>query len=108
MVKVSDLFRIGRLVVLPGGTNEVGQQAPVSRIEVEMLLPRYIQIRLIQHHSHPQDTLVEFYDRLAIRAHKGQVVHTLNLDYSHIHASPFSLSGCANVAGRQAAKRERV
>jgi hypothetical protein len=91
MVKVSDPFRVGRLVVLPGGANEVGQQAPVSGIKVEVLLPRHIQIRLIQHHSHPQDTVVEVYDRLAIRAHKGQVMHTLNLDYRHIPASPFSL-----------------
>ena len=82
------LLRVGRRVVDPGWADEEGDQPPVARVEVEVVLFGHIQVGLLEDERHAQHALVEINDRLAVRADEGDMVDPLGLDFGHdLHSS---------------------
>ena len=73
----ADPLRLALLV------REDRDQAPVPRIEVEMALPRVVEVRLLEDERHAEHALPEVERRLAVRAVDRDVVDALDLDLSH-------------------------
>ena len=59
-------------------------QASVTRVEVQMADFRGIEIRLLEHKRHPQETFPEIDTGLAISTVQGDVVYALGLYPSHL------------------------
>src|SRR5262249_29140041 len=75
--------RVGRGVVLAGLVGEHGNEPAVSGIEVEMVLVRLAEVRLLEHEAHAEQALPEVDRALAGRAHQRDVMYALNLDALH-------------------------
>ncbi len=54
MVEVADPLRVRCGVIYSRWPHEKGDQPAVARIEVDVLFPRHVQVRLVEHQRHPQ------------------------------------------------------
>ena len=75
--------------VLPGFIRENGEQLPIAWIEVEMILFRVAEVRLLEDEWHSENALPEVDRTLFRRADDGDVMNSLYLDFLH-----GSLSSC--------------
>jgi len=80
VLQVADPARMRRRVVLAGLVREHGDQPAVARVEVEVVLVRVPEIRLLEQESHAEQALPEVDRALAGRAHDRDVMHPLHLD----------------------------
>ena len=62
---------------------EDGDQAPVARVEVEVLSDGVVEVRLLEDERHPEDAFPEVDRRLAIGADQRDVVDPLALQLPH-------------------------
>src|SRR5260370_27713811 len=86
-MEIADALRVGRGIVLARGTDEVGEQTAVPSVEIQVLFPRHVQVRLIEHQPHTEETVVELDDGLTVRADECEVMHALRLESAHDGAS---------------------
>jgi len=83
VVQVADILRVGGRVVGARRPHKEGDQTPVARIEIQVVLFRDIQVGLLEDERHAQHPLVEIDDGLAVRTNKGKVVDPLGLNSGH-------------------------
>src|SRR5260221_3947320 len=91
VVQVPGAFRIGCWIVRPAWTNEAGNQLSITGIKVEVSLFLHIQARLIDDERHTKYACIEINGCLTVRANKGDVMHTLDLDFRHGWTSAWRL-----------------
>src|SRR6185295_10672048 len=73
----------GGLILLPALAGEHGYQAPVARIEIEVVLVGSIEIGLLEDERHAQHVLPEIHRGLTIGADQRDVMDALSLKLLH-------------------------
>src|SRR6185312_8304243 len=99
-----DLARRGTPRVDSRLVGEDGQQAAIARIEVQVILVRLAQIRLLEDEGHPQRAFPEINRALPGRSDNGDVMQALDLNHL-LHGSAFALRASARQPSRTARRR---
>jgi hypothetical protein len=83
VLEVPDLARVRTRIVFALLVREPGDQASITRIEVEMALVGPAEVGLLEQELHAQQALPEIDCTLARRADERDVMNPLHLDASH-------------------------
>src|SRR5258708_23389636 len=116
VMQIAVALWLRRRIVLARGTDEVGEQTAVPSVEIQVFFPRHVQVRLVEHQPHTEETLVELDDSLTVRSDEREVMHALYLESAHDGASWDLRSGISvrglpaphvRATGRQMRKNRR-